>query len=193
VIAPRLLGFIVLLVMISVALVAGARQIGRSDPLPPTYLESGACEQPCWHGLRPGIDYIDHFLNTAEQASPYSARTSDYGDGITKMFELSTYGAFTLGDTLRQFGAPDRVGCFGADHSSLFPGQPMVMAVQVYFAGGLVVADVVSPEMFPQLSPTMRVRAVRYYAPGEPTYPIGETTAWHGFASTRRHYLNCHP
>ncbi|MBI5958595.1 MAG: hypothetical protein HY866_07670 [Chloroflexi bacterium] len=192
-IAPRLIFAILILTLISAGLVGGARLVGRSDPLPPTYLESGACDQPCWQGLQPGSDYIDHFWYAVNQFSPYSGHTSDYGDGIATMFELSTFGAITLGDVIREFGSPDRVGCFGADHSSLFPGQPMVMAVQVYFANGLVVADVVREEMFPQLVPEMRVRTVRYYAPGEPAYPIGETTAWHGFASTRRHYLNCHP
>lgn len=174
-------------------LVGAARAVGQTHTPTPAFLETGACEQPCWHGLRPGVDYIDHFLRAVSDTSPYSGHTTDYGDGIARMFELSTFGAITLGDLIRAFGSPEHVGCFGADHSSLFAGQPIVMATRVYFADGLIEADVVRPEMRPQLTPDMRVRSIRYYAPGEPSYTIGEFAPWRGFASTRRHYLDCNP
>lgn len=172
-------------------LVAGVRQVRLAQPLSPTYLGAGSCEQPCWQGLVLGRDPVDHFLFRASQ-TPYSPHASDYGDGVTTMLELSTFGALSLGDTLREFGRPERVGCLGADHSSMFPGVTRVMAVSVYFAGGLIVVDAVRPDTVPRLSPDMRVRAVRFYAPGEPTYPVGGSVAWHGFATTHTYYLDCH-
>lgn len=187
-----LVGIMIVFVLVA-GLVAGVRAIGQAIPSTPTYLQTGPCDQPCWQGLRPGRDYVDHFLYQVKKSSPYSGRTTDYGDGVAQMFELTTYGAITLADVIREFGTPERVGCLGPDHSSLYPGRRMVMAVQLYYAKGLVVVDAVRPDDYARLSPDMRVRAVLYYAPGEPTYPIGASTVWHGFASTRTYYLNCHP
>jgi hypothetical protein len=181
------------LFVLAAGVVAGVRAVGQTAPLTPTYLQTGACEQPCWQGMRPGLDYIDHVMDQVGRGSPYSARTTDYGDGIAQSFELSTYGALTLADVIHEFGTPERVGCLGTDHSSLYPGQQWVMSAQLYFARGLVVVDVVRPDSYPRLTPDMRVRAVQYFAPGDPLYPIGQTTGWHGFASTHVHYLDCHP
>jgi hypothetical protein len=171
--------------------VVGARAAGRTAPHTPTYLDRGPCEQPCWHGLQPGTDYVDHFFYQVQAATPYTSHTSDSGDGIVTMFELSTYGAITLGDVLREFGPPDRVGCLGLDRTTLFPGA-FATAVRVYFAGGLVVVDAVHRGESLRVTPDMRVRSIRYYAPGEPAYPIGMTTPWHGFTSTSTFYLSCH-
>jgi len=189
----RSLIWIGVLFMVVAGAVAGVRAVGQTAPLTPTYLQTGACEQPCWQGLRPGMDYIDHVMDQASRGSPYSARTTDYGDGIAQSFELSTYGVLTLADVIHEFGPPERVSCLGTDHSSLFPGEPWVMSAQLYFAGGLVVVDVVRPDTYTRLTPDMRVRAVQYFAPGDPVYPIGQTTAWYGFASTHRRYRDCHP
>jgi hypothetical protein len=183
---------IAVLFVLCLGVVAGARAAGRVIPAPPTYLDSGPCEQPCWHGLQPGRDYMDHFFYQVQAATPYTSHISDSGDGIVTVFELSTYGAITLGDVLREFGPPERVGCLGPDYTALYPGHKLVMAVRVYFAGGLVVVDAVRPDESPHLTPDMRVRSIRYYAPGEPAYPIGMTTPWHGFTSTRALYLTCH-
>ena len=190
--ALRPLVGIMIVFALCAGLVAGIRAIGQAIPPTPTYLQTGPCEQPCWQGLRPGRDTVDHFLYQVKQSTPYNGRTTDYGDGVAQMFELSTFGAITLADVIREFGTPERVGCLGPDHSSLYPGQQIVMAVQLYYAKGLVVVDAVRPDVYPRLTPDMRVRAVVYYAPGEPAYPIGATTRWHGFASTRTYYLNCH-
>jgi hypothetical protein len=188
----RWLGTIGAFVVGCAALIAGARGAGQSVALPPTYLEAGACAQPCWQGIKPGISRIEEFMERARTAGPYSGRTTDYGDGIAAMFELSTYGALTLGDVLRELGSPERVGCLGLDHSTLVPAQSLVMSVNLYFAEGLIVVNAVRSDLLPQLSPGMQVRTIRYYAPGEPVYGIGETTGWHGFATSRR-YRVCHP
>ncbi|HVO70046.1 MAG TPA: hypothetical protein VMT24_08375 [Aggregatilineaceae bacterium] len=182
----------VVLFAVCLGAVTGARAAGRLIPETATYLDSGPCEQPCWHGLRPGRDYVDHFLYQVRAASPYTSHTSDAGDGIVTMFELSTYGAITVADVLREFGSPERVGCLGLEHTTLYPGHTLAMAVQLYFAQGLVVVDALRPDESPRLTPDMRVRSIRYYAPGEPAYPIGMTTPWHGFTSTRAFYLSCH-
>lgn len=182
---------LVVLLAASAGLVAAARAAGQASPPTPTYLEPGDCDQPCWHGLRPGADRAERFLTFVREYSPYSGHATSYDDrSPATQFELSTFGAITLADVLRVLGVPDRVGCLGPDHSSLFPGQSMVTTARLYFADGLVMVDVARPDQEPRLTPGMRVREVRYYAPGEPAYPIGETTGWHGFASTEV-YLDC--
>ena len=185
------IGGLVALLVVSTGMVAAARAVGQASPPTPTYLETGDCEQPCWHGLRPGMDRAERFLAFVREHSPYSGHATSYDDrSPATQFELSTFGAITLADVLRVFGVPDRVGCLGPDHSSLFPGQSMVITARLYFADGLVMVDVARPDEVPRLTPGMRVRVVRYYALGEPAYPIGETTGWHGFASTGV-YLDC--
>jgi hypothetical protein len=168
------------------------RAMGHMLPPPPTYLETGECEQPCWHGLRPGVDTINQFLFRVREASPYSGYTRDEGDGVARMFELSTFGALTLADVIREFGPPERVGCLGLDHTTLYPARSLVMSADVYYGNGFVEVRLMRPDEVLRLSPDMQVRAIRYYAPGEePVYPIGESTGWRGFASTRV-YLACH-
>ncbi len=181
------------LLALCTGLVVGARALGQGTVPTPTYLEPGTCNQPCWHGLIPGVDRAERFLQRVSADSPYAGHATSYDErSPATQFELSTYGAITLADVLRLFGLPERVGCLGLDHSALFPGHGLVTTAQLYFADGLVMVEAVRPDDVARLSPGMRVRVVRYFAPGEPTYPIGETTGWHGFASTGT-YLDCHP
>lgn len=180
------------LVALCAGLIAVARTAARLGPPPPTYLETGECDQPCWQGIQPGVNTREQFAQRARTIGFYSGRATDYGDGIAAMFELSTWGALTLADVLRVFGPPDRVGCLGLDHTTMYPGLSLVISVQVYFADGLIVASAVRPDTWPTLSPDMQVRWIRYYAPGEPVYEIGASTGWYGFASARR-YRACHP
>lgn len=172
------------LFVVCTLLVIGARGVGRSSTPPPTFLETGACDQPCWQGLKPGVDTVDHFLYMAQSSGPYAGRTTDAGDSIVTMFELSVYGLLTLADIVRDFGPPERVSCLGLDHSTLFPGAQIVTSAEVYYGDGLVVVSLVWPDQTPRLSPDMRVRAIRYYAPGERAYEIGTTTGWHGMGSS---------
>jgi hypothetical protein len=174
-------------------LIVWLRAIGQVLPPSPTYLESGFCDQPCWQGLRPGVDNINQFLFRVRETTPYTGHTTDTGDGVARMFQLSTFGALTLADVIHEFGLPERVGCLGLDHTTLYPGQPLATSAYLYFGHGFIEVNAVRGDRVLRLSPDMQVRWVRYYAPGdEPVYPIGETTGWHGFASAG-HYLECHP
>lgn len=184
--------FVVGLFIVCIALAAGARWLGRSGTPTPTFLETGACEQPCWQGLKPGVDTVDHFLYRVRSSSPFTGRTQDRGDAVVEMFELSVYGALTLADIVRAFGPPDRVSCLGLSHSALNSGQPVVTSAEVYYADGLVVVSLVRPDQDPRLSPDMRVRTIRYYAPGDPAYEIGTTTGWRGMGSSAV-YRVCQP
>jgi hypothetical protein len=187
----RLLALIVVILAVCVGLVTVARAAGRTAPISPTYLEPGPCEQPCWQGVEPGVHTREEITERIRTASPYSGRTTDRGDGVVTMFELYTYGALTLADIVRTLGPPDRVGCLGLEHTALYPDRTVAVAVRVYYAEGLIMVDAVRPDLRPHLTPDMQIRSIRYYAPGEPTYPIGETTGWFGFGSHVR-YLVCH-
>ena len=169
-------------------LIAASRALGQTETPPPTYLEPGdTCTQPCWLGLQPGQITLDAFLQASREASPYAGHASDYGNGIATSFELSTDGAITLGSAFGVLGTPDRISCFYLDRANQAPSGGLVLAVQVYFAGGWIVVDAVRSDQTPVLDPDMRVRRVTYYQPGEPVYPIGETTPWHGFAAAPRY------
>jgi hypothetical protein len=178
--------------VVCAVLVIGVRWAAQSRTPPPTFLEPGACEQPCWQGLRPGVDTVDHFLYKVQSSGPYSGRTQDAGDSVVAMFELSVYGLLTLADVVRDFGPPERVSCLGLTHSTLFPGGTIVTAAEAYYADGLVVVSLVRPDQAPRLSPDMRVRTIRYYAPGERAYEIGTTTGWRGMGSSAV-YPVCQP
>lgn len=165
----------------------GVHALGQEVAPSPTYLDTGFCDLPCWQGLRPGVDNINQFLWYAREHTPYSMHTSDLGDGVATMVELSTFGAITLADVLREFGPPERVDCLDLTHTTLYPGQSLVATARVYFAEGLIVVDAVRPDREMRLSPDMQVRTIRYYAPGEPLYAIGATTVWRGFAGENRY------
>jgi hypothetical protein len=182
---------VTVLLAVCSGLVAAARAAGQMDPPAPTYLETGECDQPCWQGIQPGVSTREQFAQRARTVGLFSGRATDYGDGVAAMFELSTWGVLTLADLLRAFGPPDRVSCLGLDHTTMYPGLSLVISVQVYFADGLIVANAVRPDTWPYLSPDMQVRWIRYYAPGEPVYEIGDATPWYGFASVKR-YRACH-
>lgn len=185
--APTLLLFAIL-----TGCVAAARDIGH-DLHTPTYLEPGPdCAQPCWQGLQPGVHNVNQFFFYAREFSPYSIRTEDIGDGVATLVEVATFGALTLGDTVRTLGPPQRVGCLETDHTALFAGQNRATAVDLYWGDGLVVVRALSPGPAARLAPDMLVRSVRYYAPGEPLYEIGTTTGWHGF-TTVPPYRHCNP
>jgi hypothetical protein len=188
----RMLAVMAVLFALCSGLVATWRLAGRTAVATPTYLDSGVCDLPCWMSLQPGRDNVNQFMWHARERSPYTVRTSDYGDGVAVMVELSTWGAISLADVVREFGPPEQVSCLDTAHSSLYPGKPMVTAAWLYFAGGLVVANAVRPDQTLHLAPDMAVRSIRYYAPGEPLYEIGSTTGWRGFAGTAR-YPACHP
>ena len=193
-IARHLLRLVALLLLTCTVTISTVRGIVQAVVKPtPTHLETGDCEQPCWKNLRPGIINSTQFFFKARSYSPYSGRVNDRGDDVVRMFEVYTYGAVSLGDLVREFGAPERVSCLDRTHTTLYSGQQQpALAANVYFAGGLVVANITRGDERTILTPDMSVRSVQYYAPGEPTYPIGETTPWYGFASERR-YRACNP
>ncbi len=175
------------------ALIAAARSSGSLIPPPPTFLDSGACALPCWESLLPGAASAEAFAQRLAQ-TPFTGHTTQRADGVAAAFELVPFGAIALADVLRIYGPPERVGCFGVTHSSLFPGQRFVITATVYFADGLVAVEVQRGDENAALSPSMRVRSVQFVAPGEPLYPIGMSTAWRGFTSAGAgRYLMCHP
>ncbi|MBN1679797.1 MAG: hypothetical protein JW966_05865 [Anaerolineae bacterium] len=188
----RVLVLITIVCAMSAGLVAGARAIGQTTTPPPTFLETGGCEQPCWQGIKPGKARREQFFYALDDYSPYGGHVSDQGDEIITMMELSIYGALTVADVMREFGPPERVGCIGLDRTTLYPGGDWVTSVQLYFAGGLIAVNALRPGDVLRLTPDMRVRSIRYYAPGDPAYPIGQTTGWFGFASSPAPYLACH-
>jgi len=165
-------------------LVIGARWVGQSSTPPPTFLEPGACEQPCWQGLKPGVDTVDHFLYKVRASGPYTGRTVDVGDSIVTMFELSVYGLRTLADIVREWGPPERVSCLWLAPFMSGAAGTVVTAAEVYYGGGLVVVSLARSDQTPRLAPDMRVRTIRYYAPGELAYEIGTTTDWRGMGSS---------
>ncbi|MBN1202163.1 MAG: hypothetical protein JXJ20_09935 [Anaerolineae bacterium] len=170
-------------------LVVGGRAIGRSISPSPALLEPGDCEQPCWQGIQPGVSTREEFAQQVREVDLYSGRATDYGDSIAVMFELSTRGWLTLADVIREFGTPERVDCLAWGHSTA--AQSPATSVRLYFAGGLIEVSAMRADDALRLSPDMRVRSIRYYAPGEPTYPVGKTSKWRGFGSVRV-YPACH-
>ena len=167
-------------------LVAGARAIGQTATPTPTYLDTGHCDLPCWQGLQPGLDAMDHFFRMARERTPYSIRTTALGEQqVAVMVELSTFGAITLADVIREYGPPDRVGCLDWTHTTLFPNAGLTTTARLYYTDGLVVVDAVRPDDALIVSPDMPVRTIRFYAPGEPLYPIGTSAPWQGFAGGR--------
>ena len=189
----RLFVLIASIFTLCAALIAAARVAGHWIAPPPTFLDSGACSLPCWQGLRPDAASADDFVQRLAQ-TPYTGRAVQRADGIAESFELVPFGAIRLADVLRVYGVPERVGCLGVNHSSLFPGQRFVITTTVYFARGLVAVEVQRGDENVRLSPDMRVRSVQFVAPGEPLYPIGLSTGWRGFTTTGTgRYLTCHP
>jgi hypothetical protein len=187
----RFVVFSLLVFAAALGLVAGARAAGQQQTPSPAYLDTGDCEQPCWFNVRPGISRVSQFLTELRTRAPYTGHATDQGDEVITMFEISTFGAITLADVLREFGPPERVGCLGLGHTTLYANHSMVTTTEVYYAGGLVQVNLVHPDQRLHLSPDMQVRTIRYYAPGDPAYPIGTTRSWQGFASAGV-YGACH-
>ena len=184
--------FIGLLLAACVLLINGARAVRHMSPPPPLYLDTGPCDQPCWQGIQPGITTTAAFNSPATAAiirrTPYRInRAADYGGSRIMNFELSTSGRLTLGDVMREWGPPERIGYLGLDYSRMGTAREPAISAQFYFFDGLVVVQAFGPGVAPRLSPAMRVYAITYFAPGEPTYPIGKTTTWHGLASISRY------
>ena len=188
---PRYATFVLVIFIALAAGIGTARLAGHVTGRVPPLLAPGHCEQPCWHGLRPGEVTRDTFAAAIERAAPLSGRATGSDREVITRFEIITYGAIRLGDALRTLGRPERVGCIGYHHSTLFAGQPIVLAADLYFAGGLVAVNVVRPDDVPRLSPDMLVRRVTYYAPGEPAYAVGSTMPWRGFAAAGAGYRWC--
>lgn len=174
------------------SLLTGARVVSRLAPARPVYLETGSCSQPCWQGIRPGETTLDELNSPATIAvirrTPYLiSRAVTYGGDRVMNFELSTRGKITLGDLMCAWGPPDQVAYLGLDYSRRGASKTPVLSSQLYFFGGLVVVQVFSTEDARRLSPDMHIETITYYAPGEPVFPIGKTTGWHGLASVSRY------
>jgi hypothetical protein len=181
-----------LLFAVCVILVNGARMISRLWPPPSVYLDAGSCEQPCWQGIQPGVITTAAFDSPATTAvvlqTPYRInRAASYGGDRIMNFELSTRGQITLGEVIRVWGAPERIGYLGLDYSRMGTSREPAVSAQFYFFDGLVVVQAFGSGERPRLSPDMAVYAITYYAPGEPTYPIGKTARWHSLASISRY------
>ncbi len=165
------------LIALGTALIAVARGIGRMHDLPPTFLETGDCDQPCWQGFQPGAGLDEEALLQRSTELPYSVgRVSEYSGGYITMFEIYPGGRITLADIVRAWGWPEQVGCL-----QLGAG-PRTLGT-LYFFDGLVAVLVVSSGESLRLSPDMNASTIQYYQPGDPVYAIGDTTTWHGFAT----------
>jgi hypothetical protein len=181
-----------LLMAASALLINGARAVGQNLPSSPLYLDTGPCDQPCWQGIQPGITTTAALNSPATTAivrqTPYRInRAADYGGTRIMNFELSTLGKLTLGDVMRAWGPPERIGYLGLDYSRMGTAKEPVISAQFYFFDGLVVVQAFGSGAAPRLSPAMRVDSITYYAPGEPAYPLGKTATWHGLASVSRY------
>jgi hypothetical protein len=184
--------FIGLLVVMFVLLINGARAVRRMLPPAPLYLDTGPCNQPCWQGIQPGITTVAELENPATTAivrrTPYRInRAADYGGPRIMNFDLSTSGRLTLGDVMRAWGPPERIGYLGLDYSRTVTGNKPAVSAEFYYFDGLVVVHAFGTGAEARLSPAMRVDTITYYAPGEPVYPLGKTTTWHGLASVSRY------
>jgi len=177
----RFLQLIVAVFVTCAAFTLIAHEIGQTSELPPTYLDTGGCDQPCWQGLRPGITRIDEFLQRVDERSPYSGRGTDRG-GPLEMMELSTYGVLRLADVLLDWGEPEQISCLRWESMGSAPVAHAGLVVKLYNAGGVVEVEAIGDDLSQRVWPGMLVRAVRYAAPGEPLYEIGTTSAWRGFA-----------
>ncbi len=138
----------------------------------------------------PGRVTRDAFLQQI-QFTPYLGYATDYGDDIAMMFELTATESLRLADVIRVYGPPDHVGCFANDLTLHARQHPLTVVVSLYFAHGLIEVTATRSDTHPYLSPDMDIRSIRYYAPGEPAYPIGSTTKWRGFAAAPS-YLMCY-
>lgn len=175
------------LLVIWMILIAGARALARQTPLPPTYLDTGSCDQPCWGGFQPGGFTVAGVNSLGRDDGPgpyYMTRIGNYGGRTVMNFEISTAGRLSLADVVNEFGAPERIECPGV---GLSPGSPPIITTRLYFFDGLVVAYALGPDDLPRVSPDMHVHSVTYYAPGEPAYRIGNSVPWLGFAAAQRY------
>jgi hypothetical protein len=184
--------FVGLLLTACVLLINGARAVGRVSPPPPLYLDTGPCDQPCWQGIQPGITTVAALENPATtdiiRHTPYRInRAADYGGSRIMNFDLSTSGKLTLGDVMRTWGPPERIGYLGLDYSRTGNTNEPAVSAEFYYFDGLVVVQAFGSGAAPRLSPEMRIDTITYYAPGEPAYPLGKTTTWHGLASVSRY------
>jgi hypothetical protein len=186
-----------------------ARWIGGLDgpPVSLAMLETGACSQPCWHGVKPGKTSLDQVAelaysqsrenyNSAQMlyANEYcwkipSERTwhgcvrrnwaSNPGTPIESLELEPPDGALRLGDTFRVFGEP-----VAAESCQSSPGlSNSKIVAQLYFRDHIIVT--VSHPFQPdntRLSPAMAVRWMYYYAPTASGYVEG-IPSWRGFST----------
>jgi hypothetical protein len=188
----RIWTLIGLLLAAFVLLINGARAVRRMIPPPPLYLDTGPCNQPCWQGIQPGITTVAALESSATTAiirqTPYRInRAADYGGARIMNFDLSTSGKLTLGDVMRTWGPPDRIGYLGLDYSRMDSANRPAVSAEFFYFDGLIVVQAFGSGEAARLSPAMRVDTITYYAPGEPAYPLGKTTTWHGLASVSRY------
>jgi hypothetical protein len=189
---PRVWIFFGALFAACASLIGGARAVSRLAPPSAVYLDTGPCDQPCWQGIQPGVTTLAELNSPATAAmirrTPYRiSHAATYGGDRVMSFELNTQGKIALGDLMRVWGPPERVAYLGLDYSRMGTLNKPALSARLYFFEGLVVVQAFSLDTARRLSPDMGVYAITYYAPGEPAFPIGKTTGWHGLASVSRY------
>ncbi|PJF39733.1 MAG: hypothetical protein CUN55_13700 [Phototrophicales bacterium] len=165
------------------------RFISHSWPKPSLFLASTDCSQPCWQSIRPGFSTRAEFLQQAQFNYPYQvlANYKDDGQGgLVRDILLNMRGDIRLGDIILAFGVPShaQLGWVAGRATTQQGGRRLYVGATLYFANGLVTAEVVREDCVWRFSPDMIVRRVRYSAPNSfgSVIPIG-TPKWQGFVT----------
>ncbi len=166
------------------ALIVGARAVGRSHHVPRTYLDPGDCSLPCWQGLRPGEVTAATLQQTVERVGHFTMDWYDgndegsMGDGVARRFWLYPQDSLTFGEVVGVLGLPEATHCLRVRPS----GDGLTAAAEVHYAGGTI-QMIVENDHGPHMSPHMRVVMIEYIV----SYwalvnhdPI--VIAWRGFA-----------
>ncbi len=203
-----LIPVIVMAALLSVVTLA-ARSLGKALDPEPLYLDTGACSQPCWHGVRVGTTTADeaqrllqadrHVYDLAHNdPNPifhciyeWKMQTIPYYTGCmiiapdqpVKAIELRPSDReLQLAAMIAQFGQPIAAQlCRRLDFG---PHYRLAVFAVVYFPDNVtVIAYDGRPDAW-WLSPQMFVKLIRYDQPAaEPPIPFN-APRWKGFASS---------
>ncbi len=186
--------------------------IGQGMPVLPTYLETPACPQPCWHDLRPGISTLQEVFETVDSSlltapdsleplvgrdfsnpsvrwetrffPSYDVQARFRGDLLTRL-DLYVDGLLLLGDVFAVFGEPS--------HAVLCPrvatgfNYRRAVSATLYFLQGSVEVWAFTPDSDDwQIKHDMRIARITYHTlpPDAETWVPLTVARWHGFGRT---------
>jgi hypothetical protein len=198
----RLLAYTAASILAFALILLAVRVIGSRNQPATALLESGNCEQPCWHGIRPGETSFQQATTILQADSSYNLSltagkslcwlslkstswygcTEGHGETVQDVELSLPDGMLRLGDAIALFGMPIAARLCWFDSYS----QDYVVA-RLRFEGSIEIEafDPENPVEW-RFAPEMTIIQVYYLSAESPRLPINgkQHLRWRGFTNT---------